>query len=585
MKIDIHTLAFVLSIIHILQVLALLVLYRLKLSFDGIGFWTTGTGLCALGFACNYLRDFPGIGTFAIIINNTFFVAGLLFIYVGVLRFFGRNGRLSLYVAICVAVTVAAFYFTLIDDNPTVRRIVISLAVGGIWLMIARALFTYRNRSVAASAHFLCAVFVTGGVIFLLRGLTPFLVLNPGNLFTTSLTQVLTYLTALVVSTLWTLGFIIMACQRSAFESREAHEHFELIFNTSPDAVLITRLKDGLIAEVNDAFVKQTGFSREDVIGTTTVASNIWKNLADRQSAVEHLREHGCFENFEFDYLRKDGGLMPGMTSAQVLELHGEPHFISVTRDITGRRENERKLLEAKNATETALKSEREMLQEQRQFLSMVSHEFRTPLAVIDSAATNLTAVPPEDQAELDKRAEQITRATRALAHLIDNCITSERVEYGGFTINLQETDVFTFIEEVAQTAGNHAKNTVTVDCSEAPIIWFFDQTLVKIALSNLIDNAIKYSDDGKAMVRALCNSNGLCIQVMNRGHGISSDEAEMMFRKFIRGNTAKNGRNVRGSGLGLFISQRIAQAHGGDVRLVPGEKGTTLFEIVIPGD
>ena len=338
MKIDIHTLAFVLSLINILQVVALSVLYRLNLSFDGIGFWMAGTGLCAFGFACNYLRDFQGIGTFAIIANNTFFVAGLLFIYVGVLRFFGKNERRTLLAAICTAVTLAAWYFTIVDDNQSVRRIVISLAVGGIWLMIARALFIYRKRSVAASAHFLCAVFCAGGAIFLLRGLTPFVISDSGSLFTPSLTQLLTYLTALVMSTLWTLGFVIMTCQRSAFESREAREHFELIFNTSPDSVLITRLSDGLIAEANDAFVKQTGFSRNDVIGTTTVAANIWKNPADRQIAATLLQECGSFENIEFDYLRKDGRPLTGMTSAQVFELHGEQHFISVTRDITERK-------------------------------------------------------------------------------------------------------------------------------------------------------------------------------------------------------------------------------------------------------
>ena len=274
---------------------------------------------------------------------------------------------------------------------------------------------------------------------------------------------------------------------------------------------------------------------------------------------------------------------MPGMTSAQVLDLHGEPHFISVTRDITGRRENERKLLEAKNATEAALESEREMLQEQRQFLSMVSHEFRTPLAVIDSAATNLTAAPPEDQGELDQRAAQITRATRALAHLIDNCITSERVEYGGFAIKLQETNLPAFIEETARSAGIHAKEAVIVDCNNAPGTWHLDTTLIRIALANLIDNAIKYSDDGKATVRVQQSYGGLYIRVESSGQGISPENAELMFRKFVRGNTSKNSTNVRGSGLGLFISRRIAEAHGGNVHLVPGETGVTVFEIVIP--
>jgi signal transduction histidine kinase len=458
MKLDIHTLAFTLSLVNILQVLALGVLYRLNLSYHGIGFWAVGTGLCSLGFLCNYLRGLPGIGPYAILANNMLFIGGFLVIYTGVLRFFEQKERRGPLVAVCGAVTLTAWYFTFVHDSQSARRVVISLAVGGVFLMIARALFIYRNRSVTMSATFLCAVFSTGGVVFLVRGMTPFFALSPGSLFTPSPTQVLTYLIALVMSTLWTMGFIIMALQRSAFEN--------------------------------------------------------------------------C---------------------------------------------------EAKSATELALESERAMLKEQQQFLSMVSHEFRTPLAVIDSAATNLTAVPPQDQIELDQRAEQIMRATRILAHLIENCITTERVEQGGFAVTPQETAIPAFIADIVHSTGIHAKDAVIVDCSEAPVTWHLDPTLVRIALANLIDNALKYSDDERALIRVQTGCGCLLIRVENKGQVIGPDEAEMMFSKFVRGRTVTNGRNVRGSGLGLFISRRIAQAHGGNVRFVAVQPGVTVFEIVIP--
>lgn len=458
MKLDIHTLAFTLSLVNSLQVLALWLLWRLNRSFRGIGFWTAGTALCSLGFLCNYLRGLPGIGPYAILLNNFLFIAGFLTMYAGVVRFFDRTERRIPLGLLCAAVTLAAWFFTFINDSQSVRRVIISLAVGGSFLMIARVLFRYRNRSVALSASFLCVVFSAGGVFFLLRGITPFFATSPGSLFTPSPTQVLTYLIALVMSTLWTLGFIIMAFQRSAFESRAA-----------------------------------------------------------------------------------------------------------------------------KVATEQALESERAMLEEQRQFLSMVSHEFRTPLAVIDSAATNLTAVPPQDQVELDQRAGQIMRATRTLAHLIENCITSERVEHGGFVVTLQEIALPGFIRDVAHSAAIHARDAVTVDCREAPATWPLDPTLIKIALTNLIDNALKYADDEQAVVRVQTGCGCLVIRVENNGHGIALDEAEQLFSKFVRGGAAKNGRNVRGSGLGLFISRRIAEAHGGTLRLVAGKAGVTVFEIMIP--
>ncbi len=458
MKLDIHTLAFTLSLVNILQVLALWILWRLNFSFHGIGFWTAGTALCSLGFLFNYLRDLPGIGLYAILANNILFIAGFLTMYTGVLRFFDRTERRVPIVVICASVTLATWYFTFIKESQSARRVIISLAVGGVFLMIARALFRYRKSSVAMSATFLCVVFSTGGTIFMLRGMTPFFASSTGSLFVSSPTQVLTYLTALVMSTLWTLGFIIMAFQRSAFEN-----------------------------------------------------------------------------------------------------------------------------MEAKTAIEQALESERTMLEEQRQFLSMVSHEFRTPLAVIDSAATNLTAVPPQDQAELDQRAGQIMRATRTLAHLVENCITSERVEHGGFVAKRQETDIPVFIQDVVSSVVIHSKDAVTVDCSKAPSIWQIDPVLVKIALANLIDNAIKYSDDEKAVILVQSGSGALRILVENRGQCCRPEDAELMFRKFVRGATVKHGKNIRGSGLGLFISRRIAEAHDGKLRLLPGDTGVTMFEILIP--
>lgn len=460
MKLDVHTLALVMSVTSFLQLIALTVLYRMNMPHKGLGFWITGTATWSLAFACNYLRDAPGIGLFAIVANNTLFVAGLSFIYIGVLRFFNKREQSGWIITYCAVVTLIAFYFTFIENNLAVRRVNFSFGNAIMTLLIARALFAHRISSVASSTYFLTLIFLTFGVFFILRGLTPFVTDSVGTLFAPSMNQSATYLGVLIVTTLWTMGFIIMISQRMAFENREAKE-----------------------------------------------------------------------------------------------------------------------------AAERALDNERHMLLEQRQFLGMVSHEFRTPLAVIDSAATNLMAVPLTDQNDLDQRAEQIRRATRSLTQLIDNCLTSERIEHGGFEVMRQETEVLPLIQESAHLVNFSLRHALQIESQEAPETWLLDPTLIKIALSNLIDNAVKYSYGGTVTVTARKQGDSLCLGVMNKGCDISVEESENLFQKFVRGDAARRGKSIRGSGLGLFISQRIAQAHGGEVSLRSGEMGVTIFEMKIPWD
>lgn len=127
---------------------------------------------------------------------------------------------------------------------------------------------------------------------------------------------------------------------------RESEEKFRLTYSASPDAVNINRLSDGLYMDINEGFSRATGFSREDVIGKTSLEINIWNNPADREKLVQGLMTQGYYENLESQFRRKDGSLITGLMSARMLSLSGVPHIISITRDITDRKRAEIELLE-----------------------------------------------------------------------------------------------------------------------------------------------------------------------------------------------------------------------------------------------
>ncbi|RPH40014.1 MAG: PAS domain S-box protein, partial [Desulfobulbaceae bacterium] len=128
---------------------------------------------------------------------------------------------------------------------------------------------------------------------------------------------------------------------------RESERKFSLAFDASPDSVNINRLEDGLYVEINKGFERLTGYSRDDIAGRTSLDINIWHNSADRQRLVQAIHENGYCENLETLFRRKDGGLVTGLISARVISLHGVPHIISITRDISDRKqaEAERELL------------------------------------------------------------------------------------------------------------------------------------------------------------------------------------------------------------------------------------------------
>ena len=267
-----------------------------------------------------------------------------MFLYIGVLRFFDRRERRRPLIAFLAVYALVTIYFTYVNDDIVFRRAVFYVADAALSFLTTRALLIYRHRSVSASTNFLAAVFLAHGFVLmvsmLINGYSP----PDAGLLTASPVQVGTYLDGLIVTSLWTFGFIILVNQRLNSENREAKENLELIFNTSPDAVLLTRLTDGFFVLINDGFTALTGYTRADVIGRSSLDIQLWKDPADRQKLTTALNEKGFCENLEAVFQRKDGSQIIGMVSAKLLPLQGVPHLISVTRDITERKHLEDKL-------------------------------------------------------------------------------------------------------------------------------------------------------------------------------------------------------------------------------------------------
>jgi diguanylate cyclase (GGDEF)-like protein/PAS domain S-box-containing protein len=133
---------------------------------------------------------------------------------------------------------------------------------------------------------------------------------------------------------------------------REAEQRFQIAFQTCPDSISITRLRDGTYVYVNDGFTEFSGYHREEVTGRTSVSLGIWLDVKDREAMVAQLNRDGEFRNREVAFRIKSGEVRTGLSSANVCVIDGEPHIFAYIKDITARKQTERELRTLSHAVE-----------------------------------------------------------------------------------------------------------------------------------------------------------------------------------------------------------------------------------------
>ncbi len=344
MPFDIRTLILVISITHVIQFVIFSYQYTMNKSYQGIGWWLLWSASEIAGFIFILLRQIPSIHVAAIIGQNTMIILGVVFLYIGIMRFFDRKENVPAISLIFGAFLVTFLYFILVHDDILIRGIIISATLAAVSFLSAHALLFHRPSSLAISANFTAAFFLAHGSVFAVRSIMVLKDEASSNPFAATPLNVVTYVDAMVVGIVWTFALIFMINQRLNAEMREAKEEVELVFNTSPDAAVISRLSDGFIVYANEGFTTLSGFTHQESIGRTSLDINIWKNPEDRQKIIGLLREKGSVANFESQFQRKDGGLFNGLVSANIINLQKIPHIITVTRDITERKQMEEKL-------------------------------------------------------------------------------------------------------------------------------------------------------------------------------------------------------------------------------------------------
>lgn len=239
-------------------------------------------------------------------------------------------------------------------------------------------------------------------------------------------------------------------------------------------------------------------------------------------------------------------------------------------------------IMDAYKILETALLQERDGRLTQSNLLAMIAHEIRNPVAVIGNTAQSLQALAKTGQPDWMPRINKIIGAVQRISLMLDNLLTEERLSGSNHPVDLEPGDLGELCRNITNSLSSfHGRPISYKQEAEQPTVQA-DWQLLNIAITNLIDNAIKYSPSGSEVCIHLypCGESKLCLDVSDHGEGITMEKYEQIFIKFRRGQrTAK----TPGSGLGLYLVSWIAMLHGGEATLASSSSDGSTFRITLP--
>jgi len=224
-----------------------------------------------------------------------------------------------------------------------------------------------------------------------------------------------------------------------------------------------------------------------------------------------------------------------------------------------------------------------EQLTRKEQFAAMIAHELRSPLTPIINYA-QIVARPNQRRETIERGTNIIVSQAWRLTRLINDLLDSSRLSTGQFTLSRARCDMLVLVKEVVEQLRPIAPyHAFAVEIPDTSMAGNWDYGRLQQALGNLVDNAIKYSDEETAItVRAWQTPDKAHVSVHNTGVRIPSGDIEQLFRPFSR---LPGSASHRGTGLGLYITRCIVEAHGGTLRLdqTEGELSGTTFSFELP--
>jgi len=380
-------------------------------------------------------------------------------------------------------------------------------------------------------------------------------------------------------------GTLFGSC-RDITERRAAEEQIRKLSQTveqSPNSIVITDLKAN-IEYVNDTFLGITGYSRDEVVGQNSRFLHSGNTPRENYSALWAALSQGRTWKGEFHNRRKDGSeYVEFAVITPIRQANGRiSHYVAIKEDITEKKRMARELDSYRHHLEELVQQRTAELREAKAqaetatvaksaFLANMSHEIRTPMNAIVGLAHLLRrgAVSPE-------QAERVNKINAAAAHLlsiINSILDLSKIEAGKVVLERESFQLGALLDQVVSIAADGARAKgleLEVKCAQ-PELWLSgDQTRLRQALLNYVNNAVKFTEQGRVIIRARVLEDSdpetlLRFEVKDTGIGIDPGKLPHLFSAFEQADTSTT-RKYGGTGLGLAITMHMARLMGGEV-------------------
>lgn len=360
---------------------------------------------------------------------------------------------------------------------------------------------------------------------------------------------------------------------------RQSEEKLRSMIASVHDYALYMLDPTGHVVSWNPGAERIKGYREEEILGHSFSRFFTPEDLAAHKPMreLEIADREGRFED-EGWRLRKDGTRF--WANVVVTPIRdgsgGLVGFVKITRDLTERRKQEEERLK--------LAQSQEAIRLRDEFLSIASHELKTPLTALQLLLLSLREQPSGDDEQLAKKLERAQRIGDRLGMLVEALLDVSRIASGRLTLNLESFDLVEAVREVCERLRDSA---ISAGCQlsvviDGPVQGRWDRLRIEQVLMNLISNSIKYAAGGPIEVSLARQAGEAVLEVRDQGPGVPEADLSRIFERFERIASA---RHYGGMGLGLYVARQIAEAHNGTVAASsPPGKGA-CFTVRLPID
>lgn len=400
-----------------------------------------------------------------------------------------------------------------------------------------------------------------------------------------------------VLNNIARLGFLqtLMKEQRSI--SLESEAGFKALFKYATVGIVVAGA-NGRIELANPHAEELFGYKNAELIGQpleVLIPQNLREgHVGHREKYFERPKARPMGYGMDLYARKKSGEVFPVEISLGHYYLEGEMLAVAFVTDISARKKAEAGLKKANEELEQrvtertlelteALEREKELNDMKSRFVSMASHEFRTPLSAIMSSISLLERYTEAEHADKrDKHFMRIRSAVYNLINILDDFLSLDKLERGKTETEIEKFDLQKFVLGVIEAVEGVIKPGQHVHYShdgETEIA--SDRKILQNILLNLLSNAIKYSNEGATIhLHTAVNGKQLIITVRDEGMGIPEEDKKNMFRMFYR---ARNSVNIQGTGLGLNIVKRYVELLHGEIGFTSKVDEGTTFTLEFP--